>query len=194
MFTLLAVNSSPSPSSGTARKFFPSYGSQEGWTILSRVQSHVDLLEEAVCKIVDYTHQIGCQQIGDGASGVFLEHDLHLEFAFGQVQEIVLRIDLKGHGVDSRVERIDLDSSSSVHAEIRGGYLEHVQTRITRPRRSSLWDQVRHRRRRFLLALFLLAAISAFCTRRYLSRFDRVGSIIPPLYTRRSGKRLTRLE
>ena len=103
-----------------------------------RVQSHVDLLEETLGKIVDYPQQIGCRQIGDGASGVFLEHDLHFEFAFSQVQEFVLWIDLKGHGVDPRVERIDLDPSSSGHAEIRGGCIEHVQTRITHPRRSSV--------------------------------------------------------
>ena len=132
-----------------------------------RVQSHVDLLEEAVSKIVDDPQQIGCQQIGDRASSVFLEHELHFEFAFGQVQEIVLWIDLEGHGVDPRVERIDLDPSSSGHAEICGGCLEHVQTRIFHTRRPSVWDQVRHRRRRFLLFLLLAAAaVRAFCTRR----------------------------
>ena len=131
-----------------------------------RVQSHVDLLEEAVSKIVDDPQNVPCRQIGDRASGVFLEHELHFEFAFCQVQEIVLWIDLEGHRVDPRVERIDLDPSSSTHAEIRAGCLEHVQTRITHPRRSSVWDQVRHRRRRFLLFLLAAEAIRAFYTRR----------------------------
>ena len=132
-----------------------------------RVQSHVDLFEEAVSQFVDHPHHVGCNQIGDGASGVFLEHELHFEFAFGQVQEIVLRVDLEGHGFDPRVERIDLDPASSGHAEIRAWCLEHVQTRITHPRRSSVWDQFRHRRRRFLLSLLLAAAaVRAFCTRR----------------------------
>ena len=130
-------------------KIFPSGRDQDGFTILSvivqdrfeegfvmvrvglrtderRVQSHVDLLEEAVSQIVDDPHHVGCRQIVDCVSGVFLEHELHFEFAFTQVQEIVLRINLKGHRVDPRIERIDLDPSSSGHAEICGGCLEHV--------------------------------------------------------------------
>ena len=99
-----------------------------------RVQSHVDLLEETVSQIVDDPQNVACCQIGDRASGVFLEYELHFEFAFCQVQEIVLRIDLEGHGVDPRVERVDLDPASSGHAEIRTGCLEHVQTRIFHPR------------------------------------------------------------
>ena len=111
----------------------------------SPIQSHIDLFEEGVGQIVGESHDIRCQQI---RSVTFLDSQFHFEETLVQVDKVFLRIDLEGHGVDPRIERVDSHQTSRRHADIRGRGTEHVQARVTNPRRPGMSHEVRHRLRR----------------------------------------------
>ena len=90
----------------------------------SPIQSHIDLFEEGVGQIVGESYGRRLRYI---TSGSCLDDQLHFEETLVHVDEVFLRIDLEGHWVDPRIERIDSHLTSRRHAEIRGRSGEHVQ-------------------------------------------------------------------
>ena len=73
------------------------------------IQSHYDLFEEGMSKIVHGKDSIGDHQI---RVVVFLEYEVQFDETVVQVDEIWLRINLEIHGVDSCVLRSYLDVST----------------------------------------------------------------------------------
>ena len=96
------------------------------WTDERVVESHADLFEERVGKVVGQKDGGGgCG--GQGGSVGFLQFQFQFEFALTQIDVFRLRIDLKVHRRDARGERMDGHLASTGDAEIGRRYLEQVQ-------------------------------------------------------------------
>ena len=90
------------------------------------VESHADLLEEGVGKVIGEKDGRGVGGRQGGAVG-FLQFQFQLEFALTQIDVFRLRIDLKVHGRDTRGERMNGHLASTRNAKIRRRHLEQVQ-------------------------------------------------------------------
>ena len=90
------------------------------------VESHADLLEQGVGKVVGQKDGGGVGGRQGGAIG-FLQFQFQLEFALTQIDVFRLRIDLKIHRRDARGERMDGYLASAGDAKIRRRNLEQVQ-------------------------------------------------------------------
>ena len=90
------------------------------------VESHADLLEEGVGKVVgeEDGRGVGGRQ---GGPVRFLQFQFQLEFALTQIDVFGLRIYLKVHRCDARGERMDGHLASAGDAKIRRRNLEQVQ-------------------------------------------------------------------
>ena len=90
------------------------------------VESHADLLEEGVGKVVgEEDGRRGGGRQG-GAVG-FLQFQFQLEFALTEIDVFRLRVDLKVHRCDARGEGMNGHLASTGYAEIRRRHLEQVQ-------------------------------------------------------------------
>ena len=94
------------------------------------VESHADLLEEAVSDVVDQVGVFRCHRV---ASGGFLQGPFQFKVTARQVHEIFLRIDLEIHRVDARRERTDGDHAVTCNANIGRGYPKQVQHGVLDP-------------------------------------------------------------
>ena len=90
------------------------------------VESHADLLEQGVGKVVGQKDGGGGGGCEGGAIG-FLQFQFQLEFALTQIDVFRLRIDLKVHRSDARGERVDGYLASTGDAKVRRRDLEQVQ-------------------------------------------------------------------
>ena len=90
----------------------------------SVVESHADLLEERVGKVVDQK-DLGGGGGGEGGSVGFLQ--FQFEFALAQIDVFRLRIDLKVHRGDARGERMNGHLATTVDAKIGRRDLEQIQ-------------------------------------------------------------------
>ena len=122
------------------------------------VESHVDLLEEAVCNVVDQVGVIRSHRVDALASGDFLQGPFQFDVTARQVHEIFLRIDLKIHRVDAGRERTDGHHAITGNADVGWGHPKQVQHGVLNPRRPSDGNDfdIRHRLR---LRLFFLTAL-----------------------------------
>ena len=98
------------------------------------VQTHANLFEQPVSKIVDGEDGggVGGREIG---SVCFLQCQFQLEFALTQIDKVRLRIDLKVHGGDARGERMNGYFSPLEDAQICRWDLEEIQCGIDNGRR-----------------------------------------------------------
>ena len=90
------------------------------------VESHADLLEERVGKVVGQK-QVGGGGGGEGRSVGFLEFQFQFEFALAQIDVFRLRNDLKVYRCDARGERMDGYLSATGNAKVGWRYLEQIQ-------------------------------------------------------------------
>ena len=90
------------------------------------VESHADLLEERVGKIVGQKDLRGGCGRQSGTVG-FLQFQFQFEFALAQIDVFLFRIDLKIHRGDARGERVDGHLASTGDAKIGGWDLEQIQ-------------------------------------------------------------------
>ena len=109
------------------------------------VETDADLFEEGMRQVVDKRDGI---RVGQVASPRFLEGQLHLEEAAGQIDKVRLGIDLKFHGVDARREGADGDVAGAHDAQIGGRDGEQIQHGIDHPLGARQGHQGTHRRRR----------------------------------------------
>ena len=90
------------------------------------VESHADLLEERVGKVVGQKDGGGgCG--GQGGAVGFFQFQFQFKFALAQIDVFRLRIDLKIHGGDARGERVDGHLASTGDAKIGRRDLEQIQ-------------------------------------------------------------------
>ena len=90
------------------------------------VESHADLLEERVGKVVGQKDLRGGGSRQSGAVG-FLQFQFQFEFALAQIDVFRLRIDLKIHRGDARGEWVDGNLASTGDAKIGRWDLEQIQ-------------------------------------------------------------------
>ena len=157
------------------------------------VESDVDLLEEAVCDVVDQVGVFGSHCVGPCA---FLQGPFQFDVAARQVHEIFLRVDLEIHRVDPGRERTDGHHAVTGNANVGRGYPKQIQHGVLDPRRTGDGHDIRHRLRRRLF-------FTALLIQPWFNRVVRVGRKVPPFCTlllRRvnsltmGGRRFTRLE
>ena len=122
------------------------------------VETDADLFEEGMRQIVDKRDGIRVICVRQVASSRFLEGQLHLKEAVGQIDKVRFGIDLKFHGIDGRREGADGDVVGAHDSQIGGRDGEQIQHGIDHPLGARQGRQGTHRRRRRRCVLLLVAA------------------------------------